>query len=191
MSLINRKHCMQSSILVYQCALAKKELTKSIETHHIWKSTFSGLFRFFRRKGNWWLLFFSRSRKRRTSETLMDDEETMTECSAAMLLMKLSCSPHSTQFATSLPTFDQFGRPNFPINLPSPVESSGSSSFRSATPSPPLSSSTGTSSTADEGIVKDLFEISRSRSNSNKPVWTKKCTFYVGLGLQSLYRPRA
>lgn len=110
----------------------------------------------------------SRSRKRRTSETLMDDEETMTECSAAMLLMKLSCSPHSTQFATSLPTFDQFGRPNFP-NLPSPVESSGSSSFRSATPSPPLSSSTGTSSTADEGIVKDLYE-SRSRSNSNKPV---------------------
>ena len=58
MSLINRKHCMQSSTLVYQCALAKKELTKSIETHHIWKSTFSGLFRFFRRKGNWWLLFF-------------------------------------------------------------------------------------------------------------------------------------
>ena len=130
----------------------------------------------------------SRSRKRRTSETLMDDEETMTECSAAMLLMKLSCSPHSTQFATSLPTFDQFGRPNFP-NLPSPVESSGSSSFRSATPSPPLSSSTGTSSTADEGIVKDLYE-SRSRSNSNKPVWSfsKKNALFVGLGLQSLYR---
>ena len=116
----------------------------------------------------------SRSRKRRTSETLMDDEETMTECSAAMLLMKLSCSPHSTQFpghhtGTLLPTFDQFGRPNFP-NLPSPVESSGSSSFRSATPSPPLSSSTGTSSTADEGIVKDFIEGGRSRSNSNKPV---------------------
>ena len=146
------------------------QLTKSIVTHHVKVVVpFSGLL-FFLCRQKLMTAVRSRSRKRRTSETLMDDEETMTECSAAMLLMKLSCSPHSTQFATSLPTFDQFGRPNFPINLPSPVESSGSSSFRSATPSPPLSSSTGTSSTADEGIVKDFFEMSRSRSNSNKPV---------------------
>ena len=39
----------------------------------------------------------------------------------------------------------------------------GASSFRSATPSPPLSSSTGTS-TADEGIVKDLFSADQMRS---------------------------
>lgn len=120
----------------------------------------------------------SGSRKRRTSETLMDDEETMTECSAAMLLMRLSCSPHSTQLpagGNSLPMFDHAGRPVWP-NLPSPVESSGSSSFRSATPSPPLSSSTGTS-TADEGIVKDMVFEGRSRSNSNKPKVVYQCTY--------------
>lgn len=99
-------------------------------------------------------LMLCRSRKRRTSENLMDDEEVMSECSAAMLLMKLSCSP---QYANSLPIFDQYGRPSYYPSLPSPVDDSGASSFRSATPSPPLSSSTGTSSMADEGIVKDLF----------------------------------
>ena len=48
--------------------------------------------------------FIFRSRKRRTSEhicTSSEDEtetgETMTECSAAMLLMKLSCSPFTSQ----------------------------------------------------------------------------------------------
>jgi hypothetical protein len=107
----------------------------------------------------------SGSRKRRTSENLNDvDEEVMTECSAAMLLMKLSCSPQQQQFHTtygnSLPTFDQFGKPTYP-NLTSHGDSSGASSFRSATPSPPLSSSTGTS-TADEGIVKDLFLVTRT-----------------------------
>lgn len=105
------------------------------------------------------------SRKRRTSETLYtDDEETMTECSAAMLLMKLSCSPHNNPFhASSLPSYP---------SLPSPVDSSGASSFRSGTPSPPLSSSTGTS-TADEGIVKDLYEQRRRRnvSSQQKPVF--------------------
>ena len=113
-----------------------------------------------------------RSRKRRTSETLMDDEETMTECSAAMLLMKLSCSPHSNPLAMSFisGTGHNGSLPSYP-NMPSPVDSSGASSFRSATPSPPLSSSTGTS-TADEGIVKDLFssEQMRSRSTHYKPV---------------------
>ena len=125
-----------------------------------------------------------RSRKRRTSETLLQDDEevVMSECSAAMLLMKLSCSPHQTQYhssmvahshhqyGSSLPIFDSLGKPMLYGNLPSPVDSSGASSFRSATPSPPLSSSTGTSM-ADEGIVKDIFtsEQTRSRSNS-KPV---------------------
>ena len=112
----------------------------------------------------------------------MDDEETMTECSAAMLLMKLSCSPHSNPaLLSSAMLLSQSGTaghsgsfagslPSYP-NMPSPVDSSGASSFRSATPSPPLSSSTGTS-TADEGIVKDLFssEQMRSRSTHYKPV---------------------
>lgn len=121
-----------------------------------------------------------RSRKRRTSENLNDvDEEVMTECSAAMLLMKLSCSPQQggqQPFqpifgggGNSLPTFDQFGKPSYP-NQSSPVDSSGASSFRSATPSPPLSSSTGTS-TADEGIVKDMFtEPPKSSRFNYKPV---------------------
>ena len=78
-------------------------------------------------------LFF-RSRKRRTSETLIDDEETMTECSAAMLLMKLSCSPGSNPAmaaAMLLTNFENSGinghsgsLPSYP-NMPSPVDSSG------------------------------------------------------------------
>jgi len=71
----------------------------------------------------------NRSRKRRTSETLMDDEETMTECSAAMLLMKLSCSPHSnpamSNWTLSQGTIGHNGSlPSYP-NMPSPVDSSG------------------------------------------------------------------
>ncbi len=91
----------------------------------------------------------------------------MSECSAAMLLMKLSCSPGAAggPYATSLPIYP---------SLPSPVDSSGASSFRSATPSPPLSTSTGTS-TADEGIVKDLFSHEQPKIGraSHKPVCPK------------------
>lgn len=115
------------------------------------------------------------SRKRRTSETLQDEEEVMTECSAAMLLMKLSCSPQyntSNQYGSSLPIFDSYGKPIYP-NLPSPVDSSGASSFRSATPSPPLSSSTGTT---DEGIVRDISS-SELRNKSNKPKIVYQCTY--------------
>ena len=81
-----------------------------------------------------------------------DDNETMTECSAAMLLMKLSCSPASAgqmgnfMPSTSAPHFTNPDRP------PSVDSSSGASSFRSSTPSPPLSSS----ATTDEGIIKDF-----------------------------------
>ncbi len=79
---------------------------------------------------------------------MVDDEEVLSECSAAMLLMKLSCSPAAAAFPP----------PPFYADLPSPSgsdngggSSSGMSSaaFRSATPSPPLSSST---ATTDEGI---------------------------------------
>ena len=84
----------------------------------------------------------------------MDDEsETMTECSAAMLLMKLSCSPASA--AAGLGTFmPSTSAPNLmnPDRPPSVDSSSGASSFRSSTPSPPLSSS----ATTDEGIIKDF-----------------------------------
>ena len=100
------------------------------------------------------LFISSSSRKRRTSENMMDDDnETMTECSAAMLLMKLSCSPASA--AAGLGSFmpsssaPQFTNPDRP---PSVDSSSGASSFRSSTPSPPLSSS----ATTDEGIIKDF-----------------------------------
>ena len=98
------------------------------------------------------------SRKRRTSENLPDDEEVLSECSAAMLLMKLSCSPHSPNLfspsssasasaaatTASTPTKKE-------LPTPSLGSSSGASSFRSATPSPPLSASA-----TDEGIVKDM-----------------------------------
>lgn len=129
----------------------------------------------------------SGSRKRRTSETLIDDEETMTECSAAMLLMKLSCSPGSNPAMAAAMLLTNFENginghsgslPSYP-NMPSPVDSSGASSFRSATPSPPLSSSTGTS-TADEGIVKDLFstdQMQGSRSTHYKPKVVYQCTY--------------
>lgn len=89
-----------------------------------------------------------RSRKRRTSENLPDDESVLSECSAAMLLMKLSCSPHSPFLNGQLQSPQQSPY----ADLPSPAgSSSGASSFRSATPSPPLSTSN-----TDEGIVKDL-----------------------------------
>lgn len=58
-----------------------------------------------------------------------DDEEVMTECSAALLLMKLSCSPHSPAFygsssSSAVSSMHQ-------KQLPSPVaSSSGASSFR-------------------------------------------------------------
>ena len=99
------------------------------------------------------LFISSSSRKRRTSENMMDDDnETMTECSAAMLLMKLSCSPASA--AAGLGSFMPSSAPQFtnPDRPPSVDSSSGASSFRSSTPSPPLSSS----ATTDEGIIKDF-----------------------------------
>ena len=70
----------------------------------------------------------------------MDDEETMTECSAAMLLMKLSCSPHSNPaLLSSAMLLSQSGTaghsgsfagslPSYP-NMPSPVDSSGKEHF--------------------------------------------------------------
>jgi hypothetical protein len=58
-----------------------------------------------------------------------EEEEVMTECSAALLLMKLSCSPHSPAFfgSSAPPAVSAMHQKQ----LPSPVESSsGASSFR-------------------------------------------------------------
>ncbi|XP_040565259.1 zinc finger protein 395 [Lepeophtheirus salmonis] len=85
------------------------------------------------------------SRKRRTSDMAVDDEEVMTECTAAMVLMKLSCSPGSWNNMSN--DFEYYS-------------SSGASSYRSSTPSPPLSTS---ASTIDEGIVKDFSVQSPSK----------------------------
>eukprot|EP00096_Caligus_rogercresseyi_P010013 TRINITY_DN3518_c0_g1_i2.p1 TRINITY_DN3518_c0_g1~~TRINITY_DN3518_c0_g1_i2.p1 ORF type:complete len:400 (+),score=99.81 TRINITY_DN3518_c0_g1_i2:427-1626(+) len=94
------------------------------------------------------------SRKRRTSDMVVDEEEVMTECTAAMVLMKLSCSPGSWNNHNTDCEF---------------YSSSGASSYRSSTPSPPLSSS---ASTIDEGIVKD-FPV--QSSSSTKVIY--QCTY--------------
>lgn len=125
------------------------------------------------------------SRKRRTSENVMDEEEVMTECSAAMLLMKLSCSPLQQNMPIHSQTM-QYGSSVPEKQLPSPVDSSGASSFRSATPSPPLSSSTGTS-TADEGIVKDFVD---SVHHHRQPRVVYQCT-YPGCRIAAMKTVRA
>lgn len=112
---------------------------------------------------------------------MVDDEEVLTECSAAMLLMKLSCSPHaSAAFPASY------------SDLPSPSAASSSSGaesssdsggvMRSATPSPPLSSSH-----TDEGIVKDLSMRHRTVRLSNiKILKTQELT--VEVSFQIIYQ---
>ncbi len=94
----------------------------------------------------------------------------LSECSAAMLLLKLSCSPHSTPatnfFHHQLQQQQQQQKSSAPYkDLPSPAGSIASSSSghaslcRSATPpSPPLSSSH-----TDEGIVRDFSGAARKR----------------------------
>uniref|UniRef100_A0A0A9XSB4 Zinc finger protein 395 n=1 Tax=Lygus hesperus TaxID=30085 RepID=A0A0A9XSB4_LYGHE len=82
------------------------------------------------------------SRKRRPSSSQEDKEDLMDECTAALVLMHLSCSPHS---------------PNGWVEQLSPAASlSDACSWRSGTPSPPLSES-GPSwlSASDEGIGLD------------------------------------
>lgn len=91
------------------------------------------------------------SRKRRTSENVGDDEAVLSECSAAMLLMKLSCSPHAAALHHSLPAYSDLPSPAGSHDSRDTANGSSSGYGRSATPSPPLSSST-----TDEGIVKDL-----------------------------------
>ena len=103
----------------------------------------------------------------------MDDEETMTECSAAMLLMKLSCSPHSNPaLLSSAMLLSQSGTaghsgsfagslPSYP-NMPSPVDSSGKEYFHTfwqklLTPLVPIFLKI--YQIEKNGEVLDLFEI--------------------------------
>ncbi|XP_065225261.1 zinc finger protein 395-like isoform X2 [Planococcus citri] len=89
------------------------------------------------------------SRKRRTSSSNDDfNKDEMNECTAALVLMSLSCSPNSSLNG------------NHWIDQPlSPSASfSDCASWRSGTPSPPLSESGGSGiwgSITDEGIVLD------------------------------------
>lgn len=96
------------------------------------------------------------SRKRRPSSSHDDPKELdfMDECTAALVLMSLSCSPHS-------PNFNGLSWPDRRL---SPSPSSDVCSWRSATPSPPLSEG-GSSTSAfwaqlatDEGIGMDDFD---------------------------------
>ncbi|XP_063224029.1 zinc finger protein 395 isoform X2 [Bacillus rossius redtenbacheri] len=93
------------------------------------------------------------SRKRRPSFSLDDKEDFMDECTAALVLMSLSCSPHSPHFN---------GEASWEHLTPSP--GSDALSWRSATPSPPLSEGGASTSTfwsqvtTDEGIVIDDYD---------------------------------
>lgn len=96
------------------------------------------------------------SRKRRTSTSNDEkDGDYMNECTAALVLMSLSCSPHSPHIT---------GLSYEPLS-PSPSSDicSWRSGGRSPTPSPPLSEGGSNSSiwnqnTTDEGIVIDEFD---------------------------------
>merc|ERR1719188_2726880 len=74
--------------------------------------------------------------------------------------MKLSCSPHSPNLFS--PSSSSSAPPSKKDLQASPSglsgSSSGASSFRSATPSPPLSASA-----TDEGIVKDMQQKRATR----------------------------
>ncbi|XP_021937970.1 zinc finger protein 704 isoform X4 [Zootermopsis nevadensis] len=98
------------------------------------------------------------SRKRRPSSS---QEDFMDECTAALVLMSLSCSPHSPKF-NGLSWGEHL----------SPSPSSDACSWRSSTPSPPLSEGGSTSTfwsqvTTDEGIVIDEYdELPRKKKAS-------------------------
>ncbi|GLG99955.1 Uncharacterized protein GBIM_06329 [Gryllus bimaculatus] len=122
------------------------------------------------------------SRKRRPSSSHDDPGigglglDFMDECTAALVLMSLSCSPHSPHLNGWSSSSSDAARRGL---SPSPSASDGGSgasasgsggSWRSATPSPPLSdgSSQGTSAfwaalAADEGIGLDDDELPRKR----------------------------
>lgn len=106
------------------------------------------------------------SRKRRPSSSQDDPkEDLMNECTAALVLMSLSCSPHSPSLNGISGWPERFS--------PSP---SLSDSWRSNTPSPPLSEGGYATSCIDEGIVIDEdFEDLPKRKKTNRIVF--QCTW--------------
>ncbi|XP_019867464.1 zinc finger protein 395 isoform X1 [Aethina tumida] len=118
--------------------------------------------------------FHHGSRKRRPSHSQDDiqlpKDSQMDECSAALVLMSLSCSPHSPSL-TALSSWLSS----------SPGSSSSSASYRS-TPSPPPrtyspnSTPLSTSSASDEGIVMDYpDEMPRKKKNLTRIIY--QCTW--------------
>lgn len=106
------------------------------------------------------------SRKRRPSSS---QEDVMDECTAALVLMSLSCSPHS-------PNFNGL---SWGEHLP-PSPSSDACSWRSSTPSPPLSEGGSTSTfwsqvTTDEGIVIDDYDELPRKKKASRMVF--QCTW--------------
>ncbi|CAH1280498.1 unnamed protein product [Diabrotica balteata] len=113
------------------------------------------------------------SRKRRPSGSQDDcpKDSQMDECSAALVLMSLSCSPHS-------PNLTAFSYPST-----SPGSSSSSSASYRSTPSPPPitysphNTPLSSSSISDEGIVMDYYpdELPRKKKNLTRIVF--QCTW--------------
>ncbi|XP_033607206.1 zinc finger protein 704 isoform X3 [Cryptotermes secundus] len=106
------------------------------------------------------------SRKRRPSSS---QEDFMDECTAALVLMSLSCSPHSPHLNGM-----SWGEHQ------SPSPSSDACSWRSSTPSPPLSEGGSTSTfwsqvTTDEGIVIDDYDELPRKKKASRMVF--QCTW--------------
>lgn len=126
---------------------------------------------------------FQGSRKRRSSRS---EEEQMDECAAAMVLMKLSCSPRSPVMPDGIVSESMSPGSSVSsgvwswVDGSSPLSSSSSSrspAHRSATPSPPLSESS--PPTTDDGLDLDdsLFDdaVPRKRRSSTRTMF--KCTW--------------
>nr|XP_045592264.1 zinc finger protein 704-like isoform X2 [Procambarus clarkii] len=121
------------------------------------------------------------SRKRRSSHC---EEDQMDECAAAMVLMKLSCSPRSPLMPDGV--IGESPGSSVSSGVWSWVDGSSSSSssssrspaHRSATPSPPLSESC-PAGTIDDGLELDdtLFDdaLPRKRRSSTRTMF--KCTW--------------
>ncbi|XP_067014542.1 zinc finger protein 395 isoform X2 [Anabrus simplex] len=113
------------------------------------------------------------SRKRRPSSSHEDCKELdfMDECTAALVLMSLSCSPHS-------PNINGLSWPDRRL---SPSPSSDVCSWRSATPSPPLSEGGGSTTAfwaqlaTDEGIGMDDYDELPRKKKAGRVVF--QCTW--------------
>ncbi|CAH1175809.1 unnamed protein product [Phaedon cochleariae] len=115
------------------------------------------------------------SRKRRPSSSHDDNskDSQMDECSAALVLMSLSCSPHS-------PNLGAF---SYPGTSPDSSSSNSSSPSYRSTPSPPPiafsphSTPLSSSSNSDEGIVMDYYpdELPRKKKSLTRIVF--QCTW--------------